>query len=51
MGSGTGLPAVVPTKVKAHKSIIFTEGTPEVEINAKMTPNINKFILSFFAQY
>ena len=31
-GSSTGLVPVGPTKVKAHKSILFTEGTPEVEI-------------------
>ena len=30
-GSGTGLVPVGPTKVKARKSILFTEGTPEVE--------------------
>ena len=30
--SNTGLVPVGPTKVKAHKSILFTYGTPEVEI-------------------
>ena len=32
-GSSTDLCWVGPTKVKASKSILFTEGSPEVEIN------------------
>ena len=32
-GSSTGLGPVGPAKVKARKSILFTEGTPEVKIN------------------
>ena len=31
-GSSTGLVPVDPTKVRARKSILFTECTPEVEI-------------------
>ena len=31
-GSSTWLVSVCPTKVKARKSFLFTEGTPEVEI-------------------
>ena len=31
-GSSTGLCRVGPAKVKASKSIIYTEGPPEVEI-------------------
>ena len=31
-GSGTGLVTVGPTKVKACKAIVFSEGIPEVEI-------------------
>ena len=31
-GSGIRFVPVSPTKVKAPKSILFTEGTPEVEI-------------------
>ena len=31
-GSSTGLVPVVPANVKARKSILFTEGTPEVKI-------------------
>ena len=32
-GSSTGLVIVGPTKVKACKSILFTEGIPEIKIN------------------
>ena len=32
-GSGTGLRLVGPAKVKASKSILFTEVSPEVEIS------------------
>ena len=32
-GSDTGIVTVVPANVKACKSIIFTEGIPEVAIN------------------
>ena len=32
-GSSTGLVPGGPTKVKAAKSVLITEGTPEVEIN------------------
>ena len=32
MGSSTELVPLDPTKVKAHKFIIFTEGTPVVEM-------------------
>ena len=31
-GSGTGLSQVGPAWVKASKSVLFTEGSPEVEI-------------------
>ena len=31
-GSSTGLVLVGPTKFKACKSILYTEGTPEVEV-------------------
>ena len=31
-GSNIGLVTVCPTKVKARKSVLFTEGTLEVEI-------------------
>ena len=31
-GPSTWLVPVGPTKVKAHKSIVFTEGTPEAKL-------------------
>ena len=37
-GSGTRHVPVGPTKVKARKSILFMEGTPEVEINERQSP-------------
>ena len=32
-GSSTGLVPVGPTKVKVRNSVLFTEGTPKVEID------------------
>ena len=48
-GSGTGLVTVGPAKVKACKSILFTEGTPEVEIKNTWLTKLTLFILSHFA--
>ena len=52
MGFGTGLVTVGPTKVKAFKSIIFIEGSPEVKI--KNTPcyalGDNEFLSIYFVE-
>ena len=37
-GCGTGLDPKGPAKVKAHKSILFTDGAPEVEISLQCRP-------------
>ena len=39
-GSSTSLVSVGPAKVKACKSILFTEGIPEVKIKNTFTTNL-----------
>ena len=43
-GSSYGLVPVSPAKIKARKSILFTEGTPEVEVN------VNTILLNYVSQ-
>ena len=44
-GSSTGLVPVGPSKVKACKSFLFTEGVPEVKIIALGDKNV--FLVSY----
>ena len=44
-GSCTSLVTVGPTKVKAGKSVLFTEGTPEVEVKNTWLMKLTHFHL------
>ena len=48
-GFSTGLVTAGPTKTKAQRSVLFTKGTPKVEIKNTCLIQLTDFILSHFA--
>ena len=48
VGSDTGLVTVGSAKVKACKSVLFTDDSPEVKIKNTKLMKLTRFILSYF---